>query len=531
MLMDFFRMKLSSFKLDPRHPGHLTVWVLVFPLIILLIYSDGFREADIYSRIGWYFLLLSLAYLTCNKVIYLLLLLPFFLAGMLDLMYTLTFSQQFESPVFRVIADTNQEEASEFLSNYFNLLSFAALILYSLVLFFLARKMELARPHSRKAKILVVIGLLMLVMAVRQLVYYERYRDILPGALGQVVDGAVRYAQVEEEMLRRPQLLAAFPGKVTRLETERPKVFVVVIGESAARKHHSLYGYHRDTNPQLRQIQNELLVFDQVTSPYAVTYLSLSQTLSQATRENGMGFSESLSLVGLAKKAGYQTWWISSQSKFEGTTLSLSAVADHSVFLTGYDGDLLPFVKQALESSHEDKVIFVHIRGSHMIYSRRYPVDFDFFKAADDIQLYTKTPSQEQIEVANAYDNSIRYTDYFLNEVIGLLRPLESINGLVYFADHGEEVYDYENFIGHELKRTTPVMFEIPFLVWLDDAYKESFGEKYRNMVANRQQPFLNENFFDFGLCVLGIDVDLNTRTVTPCDSSDYHAKSDASKR
>jgi len=498
-------MKLGSFKLDPRHPGHSTVWVLVFPLIILLAYSDSFREADIYSRIGWYFLLLSLAYLISNKVIYLLLLLPFFLTGMLDLMYTLTFSQQFEFPVVRVIADTNQDEASEFLISYFNLLSFAALILYSLVLFYLARKMELVKPHSRKAKILVVVGLLMLVMAVRQLVYYERYRDFLPGALGQGVDGVAKYIRVEDEMKKRPELLANYTGKVVKPITKQPKTFVVVVGESAARKHHSIYGYHRDTNPRLSQIQNELIVFDQVSSPWAITYLSLAQALTQATRENGMEFPSSLSLVGMAKKAGYKTWWISSQYKFDGTTLSLSAVADHSVYMTGYDGDLLPLVKQAIEGSGEDKVVF----------------------GADGIKIYTPSPSSEQIDVVNAYDNSIRYTDYFLREMIEFLRPLNTISGVVYFSDHGEEVYDYENFRGHELKRTSPVMLEIPFLVWLNDAYKEGFGDQYRNMLQNRRQTFLNDEFFDFGLCLMGIKSDLNIRAVTPCDGSGYHVVSE----
>lgn len=506
-------------------PYMLALWVLIFPLISFLILTDDFRESEYSARVGWLILLTSFAYVFRRKWLYLLLLIPFFISGLVDLFYTSTFQQQFESPLFRVLADTDFHEASEFLNNYLGAFNASIILLYVLGFIYLGTKTKMFRVETFKSKLLISAGLLMLIVAVQQTLFYERFKDVIPGAIGQSIDGYAKYLKLQDEMSMRPQLLANFNGKLS-LQSDKPQTYVVVIGESAVRKHHSLFGYQRQTNPLLEKIRDDLILFDDVLSPFAITYLSLSHTLSQQRVGQAKPFTESLSSVGVAKKAGFKTWWISTQASYEGTTLSLSLVADESVYLTDkekLDAAVIDKIKVALADESKHKVIFVHIRGSHMTYSKRYPESFDYFKDDQGIDIYTQSPSKKQIEITNAYDNSIRFTDSILYQIIDLLdnnsKARSAMAGLVYFSDHGEEVYDYKDFIGHELKRTTPVMFEIPFLVWANTYYKDVFNDKYLSMKQNKGLPFLNDDFFDFGLCFMGIESELANEASSPCEN------------
>jgi heptose-I-phosphate ethanolaminephosphotransferase len=69
-----------------QHHSSLAIWVLGFPLVVLLLVSEDFRESEIYSRIGWALVVVSLAYLIRSKKIYLILLIPFFLTGLLKIL-------------------------------------------------------------------------------------------------------------------------------------------------------------------------------------------------------------------------------------------------------------------------------------------------------------------------------------------------------------------------------------------------------------------------------------------------------------
>jgi heptose-I-phosphate ethanolaminephosphotransferase len=341
------------------------------------------------------------------------------------------------------------------------------------------------------------IGVTMLIIAAQQLAYHERYRDVLPGTMGQLADGWSKYLQLQSELANRPKKLKEWEGSVVKESFSKPQTYVVVIGESATRGHHSIYGYQRETNPELEKLKNELIIFDKMKSSYAVTYLALAETLTNSSRQRPIPFTETVDVVGLSKLAGFDTWWLSTQPKNEGTTLSASSFADHRRYKSGLDEVLLPEFDKALASEQKDKVIFVHIRGSHLSYHKRYPENFNHFTKRKNIRIYTRDPTQQQIDVVNAYDNSIRYTDWFLKQLIEKLKGLDGINALVYFSDHGEEVYDYEDFVGHELKRTTPVMFEVPFFIWTNQEYQHKKTNAYNQLRSFSNKMGKTDQFFE----------------------------------
>lgn len=118
-----------------------------------------------------------------------------------------------------------------------------------------------------------------------------------------------------------------------------------------------------------------------------------------------------------------------------------------------HDGALLPIIKEAKKSQRERNFYVVHLMGNHMDYKKRYPEEFDKFKS-DDIAL----PFTQKQKVALACcDNSVLYNDYVVNE-IHRMRTASS----VYLSDHGENIYEQNGLIGHNIN--TRFTYEIPLL-------------------------------------------------------------------
>ena len=60
-----------------------------------------------------------------------------------------------------------------------------------------------------------------------------------------------------------------------------PHLFVMVIGESASRRHHSLYGYVRNTNPKLAK-RKDLMIYTDAISPYSGTLKSVLAMMTES---------------------------------------------------------------------------------------------------------------------------------------------------------------------------------------------------------------------------------------------------------
>lgn len=90
------------------------------------------------------------------------------------------------------------------------------------------------------------------------------------------------------------------------------KIFVLVIGESARAQNFAHSGYERDTNPHTKDIKN-LIYFSDFLSCGVITAISVPCMLTTYTHKN---YKRNLShysdsLLDVAQKAGYGTFWIS----------------------------------------------------------------------------------------------------------------------------------------------------------------------------------------------------------------------------
>lgn len=277
------------------------------------------------------------------------------------------------------------------------------------------------------------------------------------------------YRNIEEH-------LGEFKGAVPVPGAASPRLVVVVIGESASRRHWSLYGYRRETNPELRKLGDEVLLFTDVISSSVGT-----QTVLRAMLSTNIS---SIPVFPLFSAAGYTTHWLSAQYSQGANDVEVAALvqsADARVFLNGaYDESLLPLVRQAA-SAPGRHVIFVDLFGSHVRYEDRYPARFSVFHGDGAKERLIAT-----------YDNSILYTDHVLAELVELLRQRREVSCLLYVSDHAEDVYDStpDIYLFRSDAIATNAMYEVPFLVWFSPEYRRGNPGFVRAAEAARDRKY-----------------------------------------
>jgi len=96
----------------------------------------------------------------------------------------------------------------------------------------------------------------------------------------------------------------------------------------------------------------------------------------------------------------------------------------------------------------KDILIVFHQMGNHgPEYYKRYPKEFEKFKP---ICMTGELKDCTKEEIDNSYDNAILYTDYFLSNIIDLLKNHDNdrATAMLYVSDHGESLGE------HGAKRT-----------------------------------------------------------------------------
>lgn len=272
-----------------------------------------------------------------------------------------------------------------------------------------------------------------------------------------------------------------FPEKIK--SSHKANNIVFVIGESAARDHHSIYGYPLCTTPYLDSISKDLFIFQNAVASGTATALNMECLLSfKSDNDTTQRWFEFPWLIDLFKYAGYKTFWLSNQEKSgiwsnpsaimvsdadEITYVGAESNSDHT--LDKYDTALLQPFNQAICDSSLNKLICIHLLGSHIKYSKRYPPHADFIKA--DSILNHNNPqwmTREKAQTVAQYDNSIRFTDAILKNMIKSIRNKTAPSVLIYLSDHGEFVYDGRNFRGRDRSSV-----RVPFIIYINDAYRK----------------------------------------------------------
>ena len=337
-----------------------------------------------------------------------------------------------------------------------------------------------------------LIGVVLLVLGT---VIYLKSNHHKYHAAFQLFSGYEKYQQEVEKYKAffSDSEKSSYLKTVQKNKNDDKETLIITIGESTTKHHLGIYGYHRNTTPNLAKINDELVVFNDVISPHTHTIPALEKVLTFGTTNNPSD-KELGSLVQLVKAAGYKTYWISNQIPVginETMVTMLSKAADYSYFtnlggekeLHSLDERVLPIIKKALSDKSAKKVIFVHLLGTHTQYKNRYPKSFNQFKDAPS----TPFGTQQAFDAINQYDNAVLYNDFVISEIISLLKSNATPNEkqqMIYFSDHGEDVYQTVDFNGHSESIGSYPMFEIPFVFWSNnknelEKYKPFADRKY----------------------------------------------------
>lgn len=374
--------------------------------------------------------------------------------------------------------ETNPEESKEFLVHYFNPWIIVGCVVYILLCFLIIWKMRAGKPLKIKEhKIAFFSALISLVLIITlpvlsKSVHFVHFYKLF-------VDYKIRLNK-EENIISERQTLA-YEVNNTHEDTI-PKTIVVVIGESLTRQHMSLYGYPRNTNPKLSALGDSLLVYKDVVSPQVHTIPVLRSVLTLTDKHNSDNITDKPSMFELFNRAGYDTYFISNQP-FGGNfktsyDVLLNLAKNHSSLAPEKQSDeiIFPTFKNILtKDSGKNKLILIHLIGNHMAYEFRYTPSFNIFNnEKDHVVKETKFRDKKAIHTIDKYDNSILYNDFIISRLIEFLSQYTNQNtALVYFSDHGEEVYTTREFAGHAYEKVSASMCEIPFLVWMSPYFKK----------------------------------------------------------
>jgi len=110
-------------------------------------------------------------------------------------------------------------------------------------------------------------------------------------------------------------------------------------------------------------------------------------------------------------------------------------------------------------------LVILHTKGSHYLYSQRYPRDYARYlpECMGVDQACTKA------QLVNAFDNSVLYTDSFIDKVIDGVRNKKAL--VFYVADHGESIDENYHLHGTPREMAPPEQFRVPMMMWASDAF------------------------------------------------------------
>ncbi|MGA1702364.1 MAG: phosphoethanolamine transferase CptA [Methylophilaceae bacterium] len=451
----------------------------------------------------------------------------FTLLALPGLFYAIIYQQELTQSLLFIIFESNIAESREYIQNYLSIKVSLIVLVYLICIYLYWTKLENFTLSANK-KIIMTVSIIALVFfsPVQKMIKKHSlqafqssvHRHLSVASPYQLVGAYIDYL---DEMKQVDANLSLFDdiqllADLKQEQADLPSTHIVVIGESTSRLHMSLYGYERQTNPKLESIKKELKIFNNVFASRPNTIESLEQVLTFANQEHPDLYKTKPSLMAILKQAGYKLYWISNQQTLTTRNTMLTSFAkqtDEQYFLNNarsqnsysFDEKVFDPLERVLNNNDEKKIIFVHLIGTHMSYQYRYPKNFSQFTTAEFLN--PEIP-KNHIERINHYDNAILYNDSIVYHLIQSLKAKQIKNSsLVYFSDHGEEVYDVgsHEFQGRNEAAPTLGMYAIPFFFWVgpDEALNRHFKDR---AILIRQHD--NADFIYTYLDFLGISFD-----------------------
>jgi lipid A ethanolaminephosphotransferase len=350
--------------------------------------------------------------------------------------------------------------------------------------------------------------------------FFRNYKDVKHLALPfSPMSAAVSFSSdlIKQQFPTKFVQLGQDAVQPLAVKTDKPRLIVLVLGETARADHFQLNGYARPTNPKLSQLP--VYSFKDVSSCGTATAHSVPCMFSNMGREN---YKETIAknssnILDVLATAGINVNWLDNNSGCKGVCARVPTelVFEQQQNPLCTDGQCLdPILLEALDKQLQqpltsDRLIVLHQMGSHgpEYYRRSAGSDKVFLPECTDKQIQLCAPS----DIVNAYDNSIVATDSLLAGVIERLNKEQNYQtAMFYLSDHGESLGESGIYLhGLPYWMAPKAQTQVPMLWWMSDAYASSQQLTSECIAARQQNPYSHDNLFHSLLGMFKVSTDL----------------------
>ncbi|MET0290515.1 MAG: phosphoethanolamine--lipid A transferase [Pseudoxanthomonas sp.] len=434
-----------------------------------------------------------------------------------------------DADMLRNVLHTDRREAGELLTPGLLMPLVPAL----LVVVLLWRVDLVARPSWRHAVLLraLFVGACLLAIAAGGALSSRALASLIRGqrevrylvtpanylvSLGRVLSDARRGGQTR----RLPIGADAHLSPAARQAGRKPRLLVLVVGETVRAQNWGLNGVTRQTTPELAA-RHDVLNFPDMHACGSSTEVSLPCMFSPYGRAD---YDEAKirahqSLLHVLARVGVHVLWRDNQSGCKGVcdglaVQSLTSSRDPVLCnaLRCQDGILLKGLEDTLDPAHGDQVIVLHQLGNHgPNYFERSPKAFARFMPTC---MHPDLGACRREEIVNAYDNAVSYTDHVLNAAIGWLQARHDYDtALLYVSDHGESLGEKGLFLhGMPYAIAPEEQLRVPMVMWFSQQWLDHDGLHLDCMRTRASQPASHDNLFSTVLGLMQVKTGLYLR-------------------
>ena len=402
----------------------------------------------------------------------------------------------FSPDIMLAILQTNFNEATEYLCDYFNLKTMLLLIVIVYVGYLLYSNIKKIKATDvlQNSKLLATFSVVAILF-----VTYKSSNNIVSEVFYNANHNLDVYNDFREKQIERKQSLSLYND----ITSNAPKgIYVLVIGESESRDYMSAYGYNKPTTPWLDKMsrQDNFILLKDAYSCHVHTVQVLTYALTAKNQYNSVDVRNAPSIIEIAEAAGYETAWLSNQVRYGAWDTPITVIASEanqqdwinhnsgeSSSTNYYDSKLLESVEKL--KMQDNMFIVIHLMGSHNSYDQRYPKDFAKFTTSGDI---------------GKYENSIVYTDYVLSKLYDRFKAMPNFQCMVYFSDHADDVAED---LGHNAARFTFDMTHIPVFACFSEKYTNDKADIVKRLRSSNDKTFTNDLMYNMILGIMGVQV------------------------
>lgn len=276
-----------------------------------------------------------------------------------------------------------------------------------------------------------------------------------------------------------------------RPNVEGKETYVLAVGESLRYDNLGIAGYKRNTTPLLATLNN-LTLFSDYYSTANLTMYSVPQILTRATADDYSLSYKEKSIFLPFKECGFKIFVICSGNLLTYDTSNyLSNGCDSLFSLTEKDDNKIAHIVDSLSTIYKKTFFIVQFQGNHGPY-RNFRKEQDVFHPNP---VTDKVGWNDHTALVNAYDNTVRFTDYCVYSIIKAIDKPGSISAYMMVSDHGA---DYDTGVSDHGGNCNPRKpeYHVPFIFWYSEAWGKNYGMKAEFMKKNKDKPINADNVF-----------------------------------